>query len=420
MPLLLLALTGGCATRSVRPAGNPGPAASAPVRAALSTSPSPALAVLRYGVEPELAFSPLELEAVHLAGALLRRPGNPPPAHSASLTLAARELASLAATGVHLSRARVRTALWNAAASDPSPLWYQVSGPAGRVAEALPPLVSATSSATHLGAGVVERDGKAWLVLLASPRRAPLGPFPRAVAVGASATLEGELVTGMADPRLFITAPDGTVRERPVAGARRFTAELRFDQPGRWLVEVVGRGLSGPEVLALLAVSAGAEPPSSPALAGGPDPLDPAAAEDRVLAAMNATRRRHGLRELASDPVLRKMARAQSAEMLRQGLLVHILPGSGEIGERLRRAQIPFRKALENLARGQDALSAHEETEESPAHLDNLLAPGPTVAGVGIARGILPGGGPVVYLTEVLVEPPVEAGSNTRNGAELR
>ena len=106
--------------------------------------------------------------------------------------------------------------------------------------------------------------------------------------------------------------------------------------------------------------------------------------------------------------------------MLRRGLLVHILPGSGDIGERLRRAKIPFRKALENLAKGQDALSAHEATEESPAHRDNLLADGPTLAGVGIARGTLPGGGPVVYLTEVIVEPPGVAGRNTLNGAEPR
>jgi uncharacterized protein YkwD len=78
---------------------------------------------------------------------------------------------------------------------------------------------------------------------------------------------------------------------------------------------------------------------------------------------------------------------------------------------------------LENLAKGQDALSAHEATEESPAHRENLLASGPTRAGVGIARAVLPGGGPVVYLTEVIVEPAGDPGRtpvNTVNGAEGR
>jgi uncharacterized protein YkwD len=345
---------------------------------------------------------------MELSAPLLQRPGDPPPAHSTSLALAARELATLAASGdpAPLARARVRAALWGAAASDPAPLAYLISGPPARIPEALRRVIDARSVASHLGAGAVEREGTAWLVLLATPRRAPLRPFPRAVAVGDAAVLEGELVTGLADPRLFVTAPDGTVEERPVTGARRFRAELVFDEPGRWLVEVVGRGLSGPEVLALLAVSAGPELPAAAAgPPAGPEPVDPAAAEAQVLAAMNATRRRHGLPALSSSPELQALARTHSAEMLRLGLLAHLLPGSGDIGERLRRARIPFRKALENLAKGQTALSAHEATEESPAHRDNLLARGPTLAGVGIARATLPGGGPVVYLTEVFVEP---------------
>ena len=212
---------------------------------------------------------------MELAAPLLRRPGDPLPSRSAALALAARELAALAASGdpAPLARARVRTALWNAAAADPAPLAYLITGSPARVAEALQRAIVARSFASHLGAGVVERQGTAWLVLLASPRRAPLRPFPRAVAVGDSAVLEGELVTGLAEPRLFVTAPDGTVRERPVSGARRFRAELHFDDPGRWLVEVVGRGLNGPEVLALLAVSAGAElPRAETGPAAGPEP----------------------------------------------------------------------------------------------------------------------------------------------------
>jgi uncharacterized protein YkwD len=331
---------------------------------------------------------------------------------SAVLALAARNLAALAASGdpAPLSRSHLRAALWTAAASDPAPLAYLISGPPSRVAEALPSVIATRSFAGHLGAGAVERDGTAWLVLLASPRRASLRPFPRQVATGDAVVLEGELVTGLADPRLYVTGPDGLVRERPVSGSRRFKAEIRFDTPGRWVVEVVGRGLNGPEVLALLAVSAGEEPLEPPAEAlSEPDPDDPAAAEALVLEAINATRRRHGLTPLAHSPALQALARAHSAAMLRHGLLAHILPGSGDLGDRLKRAGIPFRMALENLARGQTARSAHEATEESPAHRENLLAAGPRLAGVGLARASLPGGGPVVYLTELFVEPASES-----------
>ena len=345
---------------------------------------------------------------MELAAPLLRRPGDPLPVRSAVLSLAARELAAVAASGdpAPLSRVHVRRALWNAAAADPAPLAYLISGPTARVADALPPVILRGSFAGHLGAGLVERGGTAWLVLLASPRRASLRPFPRVVEVGASAVLEGELVTGLAEPRLFVTAPDGSVQERPVSGTRRFRAELRFGVAGRWLVEVVGRGLNGPEVIALLAVSAGDDQPATvDAAAIAPDPEDQADAEALVLAALNATRRRHALPPLAASPALRAVARAHSAAMLKQGLLAHILPGSGDLGERLRVARIPYRKALENLAKGQSALTAHEATEESPAHRENLLTAGPTLAGVGIARTSLPGGGPVVYLTEIFVEP---------------
>jgi uncharacterized protein YkwD len=261
----------------------------------------------------------------------------------------------------------------------------------------------------------VERDGTAWLVLLASPRRATLRPFPRAVAVGDTVVLEGELVTGLADPRLFVTAPDGTARERAMSGTRRFRAELTFDVPGRWVVEVLGRGLNGPEVLALLGVSAGAELPSGATVAEGPDPEDQGAAEARVLAAMNATRRHHDLPPLESSPALTAVARAHSADMLRAGLLAHRLPGGASTVERVRRARVPYRKVLENVAKGSTALAAHEEIEGSPAHRDNLLIAGPTLAGVGIARGTLTGGGPVVYLTEVIVEPePPGSGAGLR------
>ncbi len=369
-----------------------------------------------------MELAPVELRAMDLAAPRLQRPGDPPPARSSVLVLAARELAARAASGdpAPLARAQVRTALWNAAASDPAPLVYLISGPPGRVAEALPPVIAARSFAGHLGAGVVVREGTAWLVLLASPRRALLRPFPRAVAVGDTALLEGELVTGLAEPRLFVTDPDGRSGEQPMTGARRFRAELRFDRPGRWLVEVIGRGMNGPEVLALLAVSAGPEAPDAAAPVVEPEPADPATAEALVLQAMNATRQRHGLAPLQPAPALQAVARAHSAEMLRQGLLAHVLPGSGDIGERLRRARIPFRKALENLAKGQSAIAAHEATEESPAHRDNLLAAGPTLAGVGIARATLPGGGPVVYLTEIIVEPPADPARSSIDGAEAR
>jgi uncharacterized protein YkwD len=414
--ILVLAAAAACAT---------GPSSSTLPGAATvkPPPPPPALSTQRYGVEPPVETSPAEARAVDLAAALLQRSGEPPPVRSSVLALAARELAARAASGERapLGRSRVRAALWNAASFDPWPQAWLVSGPKDRVADALPPVIAPGSGARFLGAGAVERDGMAWLVLLASSRPVSLRPFPRNVAVGDTAVLDGELGAGLEEPRIVVTGPDGKERERTVPGTGRFRAALAFDAPGRWLVEVFGRGPHDSTLVALLDVSAGAGTAAArlaPA-AVEPDPEDQAAAEALVLAHLNATRRRHGLPPLLPSPALRAVARAHSTEMMRAGQLSQALPGSGSLVARLQRARIPFKQALQNIAREESALSAHRAIEANTAQLENLLATGPTLAGVGISRGTLPGGGPVVYLTEVLVEPAPEPGRTPSSGAGL-
>jgi uncharacterized protein YkwD len=96
--------------------------------------------------------------------------------------------------------------------------------------------------------------------------------------------------------------------------------------------------------------------------------------------------------------------------MAAAGRVAHHVPASGELAERLRGAGVPFRVALENVARASSAIGAHEEAEESPAHLANVLRPEPTQVGIGIARSRLPSGDATVYLTEIFVAPPEGGG----------
>ena len=170
---------------------------------------------------------------------------------------------------------------------------------------------------------------------------------------------------------------------------------------------MIADGARGPEVAALLTVVAGGatvEPPSRIA-AGPPEPDEPAAAEAAIVRAMNETRRGRGLAPLAAVAEIASVARRHSAAMRDAATVAHVLPGSGEIGDRLRRAGIPYRFAYENVAQGPTALAAHAKIEESPAHLANVLAQA-TQVGVGVARGTLPSGAPAVYVTEILVQPP--------------
>jgi uncharacterized protein YkwD len=381
------------------------PAAPAPVR------PPPAQG--SYGPEPELALAPVEVDALELAEKRFGGAGGRPRA-STALSIAARELAARAADGeVEMpSGPAVRAALARSLAWDAAPRLYRISAPPGGVEAALAPLLRA-APATHIGAGAVERDGVVHLVLLASERKARLDPFPREVPLAAGIALSGELSRGLHAPRVAVTSPSGEVTEPEVtARGGAFRANLAFPARGVYAVEVLARGDGGPEVVALLTVAAGGArieiPPRSPAAAR--EPADLGAAEAQVVRAINATRGRHGLPPLEGDAAIAAVARRHSEAMRAAGRIAHVLPGSGELGERLRRAGVPYRLASENVASAATALAAHEQIEGSPAHLANVLRGPARKVGVGFVRGRAPSGAEVVYLTEIFVEPAGDLG----------
>jgi uncharacterized protein YkwD len=311
----------------------------------------------------------------------------------------------------------VRAALARALAWDPAPSVFSASAAPERIAAALAAVVPA-GEFSHAGVGIAERGGTVQAVLLGSRRLARLEPFPREVRPGTSAELRGALA-GLTRPRVFATGPGGGAREVAVRGESPFAATVPFDRPGRWVVEVLGRGPQGPQVAALLVVSAGGAALEEPLRPRQAEPRDAAEAEARVVEVVNALRARHGLAPLERSDRLRDAARRHSADMLAAGRLAHALPGSGDAVHRLRRDGIPFRGVRENLALGPSALAAHDSLEESPAHLANLLDPDVARIGVGIASGRLAGGEPIVYLTEILVQ-PVDDSSDSRLRPEAR
>jgi uncharacterized protein YkwD len=399
-----LALAAACATPAPRPhrGASAGPSVPAP-----ASPERPPMAQGSYGAEPELAATPAEVSAVELAQRRLGVAGDRPRA-SKALSLAARELAARAADGEAEmpSAAAVRAALGRALAWDPAPRVYRVTAPPGAVADALAPVLRA-AAATHVGAGAVERNGVVHLVVLASERKARIDPFPRDVPLAGGFALSGELSRGLRAPRVAVTGPSGEVREPEVASrGAAFRARLAFPARGAYAVEVLAQGDGGPEVVALLTVVAGGARIEVPPRAAPPrEPEDVAAAEAEVVRAINATRRRQGLAPLEADAAVAAVARQHSAAMRATGRVAHVLPGSGELGERLRRAGVPYRLAAENVAMAATALAAHEQIEGSPAHLANVLRGPARRVGVGLVRGRSPSGVDVVYVTEVFVEP---------------
>jgi uncharacterized protein YkwD len=416
--LLVPLLAAACAGRRAAPSAPAQPARPTP--ASLRFEP---LAHGSYGPEPHAEPTGLEQAALEAVRARLGEVG-PPPRVSPALVLAARRLARLAAAGDPdpLSRRRLRAALAGALAFDPAPTAHLAVADPASAPRALLGTIPTAGSPTHVGAGAAMRAGEAYLVVLLSRRTAALRPFPRDVKVGASATLRGELL-GLDRAAVHVTPPSG--RSRPIAageasGVRSFGAPVVFDAPGRWLVEVVGRGERGPEVAALLTVSCGGAPlEDGAAAADETDPPDPRDAEARVMDAVNAMRRRNGLPTLEPMPALSAVARRHSEAMLASGILAHVLPEDGSVADRLRAARIPYARVAENVAKGGSAMAAHRGTEESPAHRESILSSAAKRVGCGIARGRLPTGDAIVYVTEVFLE-PVQDGSDDRMTVEAR
>ncbi len=362
----------------------------------------------------ELALQPTALERASLEAARARLGRGGQAALSPALLAAARELALGASRGVRdpLSRARVRAALARAAAFDPAPAAHLVAASPASAAAALQATL-VPGPATHLAAGAVERNGRAWVVLLVSRRTAALEPFPRDVPSASTLTFAGKL-TGLQDPSLHVTTPAGQSRRLESWRGTEFRTEVRLDAPGRWLLEVVGRGPRGPEVAALVAVSVDGAALDEPASeVEEPDVGSVAEAEAEVVRALNATRGRHRLPRLTISAELSRVARRHSEEMLARGEVAHLLGGL-DVAGRLRRERVPYRLALENVARGSSALAAHRGVEESPAHRENLLSPSVSRVGCGVARGKLVTGEPVTYLTEILLGPVQRGGDGGR------
>ena len=368
------------------------------------------LAALGGAPDPSPKLTPLEAATLDRVRETL--PQRTVPALSEPLVRAARALARAAAAGERraISASALRAALDDAGVVDPAPAAVVLSSRTASLPEAMA-AAARFRGATHLGIGVAVRDDLAWAVLLASERRAEIDPFPRRLVPGSRARLGGRLLH-LDGPRVWVSTPSGAAFEVPVeSDGRRFSASILFSEPGAWRVEVGGVGARGPSVAALLEVDCGADG-ALPHPEGTPDPSDPGDAEARIRAEANALRARQGLPPLRGAPALDEQARRHSEAMLAAATVAHRLEGGGDLSARLAAAGIPFRSGRENVARGAGALDAHRAMVESPAHLANLLAPEVQLMGMGIARGVLPGGQPVVYLTEILVEPrdPLPAG----------
>lgn len=344
--------------------------------------------------------------------ARLRAPAHDPKLSAAAEALArraARESASAATQGEAL-----RLAISDAGASDAMPrVVVLVAGSVEAAAEeAARRQEIAASPATHFGAGVAAQGDRAAAVLLLSDRRAEADPFPRRVEAASAHRLSGRLLGGLGDPRFAVTLPDGRTGfvDSDRSSRDRFSGVLRFPLPGRYTVEVLGRGERGPEVAAIFQVVAGeVDAAASPLAATGPPLPDTV---EGVVEAINRRRAGRGLLALSPDDTLTRVAREHSEDMAVRNYFGHLTPEGVDLKMRLDAAGYAYRVALENLGEAKGPLAAHAQIEQSPGHLANVIDPEVTRVGVGVARAARPEG-PAVTVTEVFARPSREGADDT-------
>ena len=110
-------------------------------------------------------------------------------------------------------------------------------------------------------------------------------------------------------------------------------------------------------------------------------------AERKLLDLMNEERERQGLAPLAWCERCAEVARMHSKDMYREGYFSHVDVDGLDPFDRMRRAEISYEAAGENLAIAPSVAEAHEGLLASPDHRENMLRPTFDEVGIGIYRG---------------------------------
>lgn len=208
-------------------------------------------------------------------------------------------------------------------------------------------------------------------------------PLPRVFEPGQSVTLQGHVAPRFEFSHVYLTKPDGTVEERRMP-ARAIDASFKLEAAGKYRLEVMGDGKSGPVVVSNLPLYVGIAEPAATGIAGSV--VEPAQAEERMLALLNQARRAAKLAAVVADSELRAMALAHSLDMVEQHFFGHVSPTTGAPEDRARAAGLLVSIVGENVAAAATPEVAHEGLMSSPGHRANMLRAEFTHVGIGASK----------------------------------
>lgn len=106
-----------------------------------------------------------------------------------------------------------------------------------------------------------------------------------------------------------------------------------------------------------------------------------------MLDLVNGARAKAGLAPLKADPLLTKLARMKSLDMIANHYFSHTSPVWGSPFDLMRKKGVHYRTAGENIAGNQSVSAAHAALMNSPGHRANILNRRFTKVGIGIIHG---------------------------------
>ncbi|MDZ4093792.1 MAG: CAP domain-containing protein [Paracoccaceae bacterium] len=134
-----------------------------------------------------------------------------------------------------------------------------------------------------------------------------------------------------------------------------------------------------------------AAPGRGPASAQCPAPARATAQTSQLLTLINSERRAKGLPALRRSTRIDTVAHAHACDNASRGSYSHVGSDGADLGQRLRRGGYQLRLAAENTGFGFDTpQKAMNFWMNSPHHRSNILTPGITEIGIGLADGTRP------------------------------
>ena len=240
---------------------------------------------------------------------------------------------------------------------------------------------------SHVGVGVVRKDGQTAAVVVLLRRHVLLRPISNYFKTQGDVLVEGQTLLGARKPVIFLTNPNGFVEEfKPFATAiGGFSETIRLNMLGTWLVQVMVDTDLGRTAANQFPIYVGYKRQKKSFRASvetqgkKPDEI-----RTQVLSFINLARNASGRAGVKLIPALNEAAQAHARWMSESSLVSHVDADGNTPVERLKHFGIAADRYGENLGRNPSLSVLLDDTLESPSHRKVLMDERFNAVGLGL------------------------------------